>query len=131
MDSTKISRYQTCIKSLLSEYEALHTEWSTVETIFDDAQMRYMVLRVGWNDQRRIHLCLVHIDIQDDMIVIQANNTEDALDDELVALGVPREKICPGILPPNVQEQLRQHQQLQEAITPHSHVHAHPMTKTA
>ena len=109
MDSNAITFYQTCVKSLLSRYERLNTEWSIIETIFDDAQMRYMVLRIGWNDQRRIHLCLVHIDIQDGMVIIQANNTEDALDDELVALGIPREKIDPGILPPNVREQLRQH----------------------
>jgi hypothetical protein len=48
--------------------------------------MRYIVLRVGWDNQRRIHMCLVHIDIQDEMIVIQANNTEDEIDEGLVAL---------------------------------------------
>jgi hypothetical protein len=74
--------------------------------------MRYLVLRVGWNNQQRIHLCLVHIDIKDDMVVIQANNTEDMLDEELVALGVPHEKIHPGILPPNIQQQLKQQRQV-------------------
>jgi hypothetical protein len=131
MDSTDITVYQTCIKTLLSEYETLQTDWSCVETIFDDDQMRYIVLRLGWDDQRRIHVCLVHIDIQDDMIVIQANNTEAALDDELVALGVPREKICPGILPPNVREQLKQHERQKNAHTPQPHVHNQLMPQTA
>lgn len=112
MDSNTIKHYQACIKQLLSEYENLKTDWSTIETIFDDVQMRYLVLRVGWNNQQRIHFCLVHIDIKDDMIVIQANNTEDMLDDELIALGVPHEKIYPGILPPNIQEQLKQQQRV-------------------
>lgn len=106
MDSSHINYYQTCVKTLLSEYETHQTECSTVETIFDDKQMRYIALRVGWNKQRRIHYCLIHIDIQEENVVIQLNNTEDALDDELVALGIPREKIYPGLLPPNVQEQL-------------------------
>jgi hypothetical protein len=65
------------------------------------------------------------------MVIIQANNTEDALDDELVALGVPRERIWPGILPPNVQEQLRQHQQRTPTILLQSHVHEQPISKTA
>ncbi|MCP4405649.1 MAG: XisI protein [bacterium] len=86
MDSAGINFYQKCIKTLLSEYEDLQTEWSSVETLFDDERMRYMALRLGWNDQRRIHLCLIHIDIQDGMVIIQANNTEDALDGALVQL---------------------------------------------
>ena len=55
-------------------------------------------------------MCLVHIDIQDGMIVIQANNTEDGIDENLIALGVSREHICPGILPPNVRKILSQAQ---------------------
>jgi hypothetical protein len=108
MASNDIKHYQSCIKQLLSEYESLTTDWSTIETIFDDVQMRYIVLRIGWNGQKRIHLCLVHIDIKDDMVIVQANNTEDMLDDELVALGIPHENIHPGILPPNIQAQLQQ-----------------------
>lgn len=108
MDSNIIKHYQSCIKQLLSEYESLTTDCSTIETIFDDVQMRYIVLRIGWNGQKRIHLCLVHIDMKDDMVIIQANNTEDMLDEELVALGIPHEKIHPGILPPTIQEQLQQ-----------------------
>lgn len=116
MDSANVTFYQTCIKKLLSKYEDLQTDYSSVETLFDDKQMRYMVLRVGWDNQRRIHLCLIHIDIQDEMVVIQANNTEDELDDELIALGVPSERICLGILPPSVREKLSQAQHHQEIL---------------
>ncbi len=108
-----LTHYKTIIKTLLSEYEKRQTDWSTVETVFDDVQMRYLVLRVGWHDQSRIHFCLVHIDIQDDMVIVQANNTEDELDEELVALGIPRDKIGLGILPPIVQAQLKQRQAAQ------------------
>ncbi|MCP4395836.1 MAG: XisI protein [bacterium] len=131
MDSAGINFYQKCIKTLLSAYEDLQTEWSSVETLFDDERMRYMALRLGWNDQRRIHLCLIHIDIQDGMVIIQANNTEDALDDDLVALGVPRDKISLGILPPDVREQLSKHQQQQETPEPQSYVHSQQMIQTA
>jgi hypothetical protein len=107
MDSTPIDFYQDCIKTLLAEYESLNTDWASIETLFDDQKKRYMVMRVGWNGQKRVHVCLVHIDIQDGMVVIQANNTEDELEDELVERGIPRENICLGLLPPDVRASLR------------------------
>ena len=58
--------YQQCIKEVLSEYERLHTEWSKVELLFDDERGHYMVLRVGWFKQKRVHRCLIHIDISGD-----------------------------------------------------------------
>ena len=47
-------------------------------------------------------LCLVHIDICDEMIVIQCNNTEDLLVNELEEMGIPRQQIRLGFLPPEV-----------------------------
>ncbi|MCP4110141.1 MAG: XisI protein [Desulfobacteraceae bacterium] len=96
--------YQKCIKRLLSAYQPLKTEWSEVELLFDDERKHYMAFRVGWFRQKRVHFCLVHIDICDDTVVIQANNTEDMIDDELIRMGIPREKICLGLLPPEVRE---------------------------
>jgi hypothetical protein len=63
-----------------------------------------MAYRVGWLKHKRIHFCLVHIDIRDDMVIIQANNTEDPIDEDLMAQGVPSDKICLGLLPPDVRE---------------------------
>ena len=99
MEST-IAFYQQCVKTLLSHYESLHTQWSHVELLCDDERMRYMAIRVGWLKQKRIHLCLVHIDICDDTIMIQCNNTEDMVATELVDMGIPREKIDLGFVPP-------------------------------
>ncbi len=99
-----IALYQTLVKELLSQYRALRTECSEVELLFDDAHKHYMAYRVGWNKHRRIHFCLVHIDICDDLVIIQANNTEDMIDEELVRRGIPQERIRLGLLPPDVLE---------------------------
>jgi len=103
-----IELYQDCIKRLLSRYQALHTPWSKVKLIFDDEHRHYMAFRVGWIQHKRIHFCLVHIDICDDMVVIQVNNTEDLIDEELVTLGIPQDKICLGLLPPDVRDHITQ-----------------------
>ncbi len=94
--------YQTCIKRLLSEYTSLNTEETTIKVCCDDDQMSYLVMRVGWsNHYKRIHRCLIHIDIVEEMIVIQANNTEDSIDKDLIEMGIPEEKICIGFIPAN------------------------------
>lgn len=94
------------IKKVLAPYESLTTEHSQVELLFDDERMRYMVVRVGWFGHKRIHLCLLHIDIHGDKVIIQCNNTEDLIATELVALGIPRDKNCLGFIPPALQQKV-------------------------
>jgi hypothetical protein len=110
MDKT-ISGYQDCIKQLLTAYQQETPEGVKTELIFDDQRLHYLAVRVGWFKQKSVYLCLVHLDVCDDMIVIQANNTEDPIDEALIELGVPREKICLGVLPPEVRDEAYQHRQ--------------------
>ena len=94
-----ITFYQNCIKDVLRRYQTLTTEHTHVECIFDDERQSYMALRVGWAKYKRIHLCLVHIDLCDDTVLIQCNNTEDLIATELAEMGIPREKIRLGFVP--------------------------------
>jgi hypothetical protein len=99
-----MNHYAQFVKRLLGRYESLSTEHSRVELLFDDARGHYMAVRLGWSPRKRIHLCLVHIDIRDDLVVIQCNNTEDEVATELVNMGVPAENIRLEFLPPARQE---------------------------
>jgi len=81
---SQIDFYKRCIKKLLSSSEPLKSPWSNVELLLDDERMSYMAVRVGWLKHKRIHLCLVHIDILGDKMVIQCNNTENLVVTELV-----------------------------------------------
>ena len=94
--------YQQCIKKLLSEYESLKTEDSHIELIFDDERMQYMAVWVGWQNQRRIHQCAIHISIRGDQVVIKLNDTEDLVDEELIAMGIPKDNIYLEIIRPEV-----------------------------
>ncbi len=92
--------YQTCIKTLLTEYLSLSTDDMPISLSFDDERMCYLVIRVGWLQRyTRIHRCLIHLEIADDTIIIQANNTEDELIPELVRMGIPRRAIRNGAVP--------------------------------
>jgi len=102
----QIDFYKHCIKKLLFECESFKSPWANVELLFDDERMSYMTVRVGWAKQKRIHLCLVHIDILGDAIIVQCNNTENLVVSDLVEMGIPREKISCGFIPPEAQKDM-------------------------
>lgn len=98
MENT-IEFYKNCIKQLLCEYESLKTDNACIELIFDDKRMRYMATWVGWEQDKRIHQCAVHIDICDEKVLIQWNDTEDQIDQNLIEMGIPKNKISLGMIP--------------------------------
>lgn len=105
-----IAFYQTCIKQILSEYEALNTQDTEIHLCFDDERMSYLVMRVGWFQKyKRIHRCVIHIEIVQDSVIIQANNTEDPIDTDLIEMGIPQEKICLGFIPADFRAYAEQH----------------------
>ncbi|MEG4532628.1 element excision factor XisI family protein [Microcoleus sp. D2_18a_D3] len=44
---------------------------------------RYMLINIGWFNEQRIHYCVIHIDIIDGQVWIQANNTDRLIAEEL------------------------------------------------
>ena len=96
---TPIKFYQNCIKQVLNEYGSLKINQSSTELIFDDERNHYLVMWIGWDSHKRIHECAIHIDIINDKIVIQWNDTEELLEDSLMSLGIPKENIVLGTIP--------------------------------
>jgi XisI protein len=99
-----LENYRQIVKQLLREYAQIPTSESEVqnETIFDSENDRYMFLSLGWSKGRRVHYCVMHIDIIDGQVWIQANNTDRLIGEELVAAGIPPELIVLGLQPPEV-----------------------------
>lgn len=102
MDS--LNNYRQLVKQLLSEYAEIPVFDSGIqnEIIFDLENDRYTLINIGWFNDRRIHHCVIHIDIIDGQVWIQANNTDRLIAEELVAAGIPAESIVLGLQPPDV-----------------------------
>ena len=100
MDSTAIN-YQFIIQQLFNSYiEFLgETEELQLEPIFDREHDRYLLVEVGWQNGRRIYGTLLHIDIINDKLWIQQDGTEEGIANELVVLGIPKQKIVLGFKP--------------------------------
>lgn len=102
MDNS-LDRYKQSIKEVLETYATLSHEDLMVELVFDDERLRYLALWVGWSDYRRIHHCAIHIEIIGDRIVIQCNDTEEAIVTELLKRGIPEDNVILGFIHPQHQ----------------------------
>jgi hypothetical protein len=101
----KIERYRKIIYSVLTpllshRYSGLDVQ---NEAAFDEKNDRYLIMSVGWQQKkRRIHGCLIHLDIVDGKIYIQRDGTEDGIAYELEAAGVPKSDIVLSFHPEDV-----------------------------
>lgn len=63
------------------------------EALFDREHDRYALITLGWQDGKRVHFPLVHIDITNGKLWIEKDNTEDGIAGELVQAGIPKSQI--------------------------------------
>lgn len=99
MDS--LSQYREVVQAFLSEYSARRsTEEIESQCIFDLQRDHYQVVNVGWENQRRVYGCVIHLDIKNGKIWLQYNGTEIDIAQELVNRGVPKSNIVLGFQPP-------------------------------
>lgn len=83
------------IEKVLADYAAIPYAHGNVETqtVFDRASDHYLLMIVGHEGKRRVHGCLVHIDIVDNKILIQRDGTERGMAPDLARAGVAPERI--------------------------------------
>ncbi|MDQ4078745.1 MAG: XisI protein [Chloroflexota bacterium] len=91
----RVTQYRAYIQRLLEEYAHYKPSYGDLEvqTLFDQERDHYQLCTVGWHDDRRVHGCVLHLDIKDGKIWIQHDGTEIGIANELVELGVPKEDI--------------------------------------
>ncbi len=78
----------------------LKDDETEVQLIIDLERNHYLLMLVGWHEQRREYGSLIHIDIKDEKIWIQSDGTEVGVANELVEAGVPQQDIVLGFKSP-------------------------------
>ena len=63
------------------------------EPIFDTDNDRYLLMILGRENDRRVHGCLIHVDIINGKFWIQRDGTEYGIANELVEAGIPKDQI--------------------------------------
>ncbi len=102
----RLNDFRRIICDVLSEYVRIQYANGDIqnEAVFDSANDRYLIVSVGWQDARRVHGVLIHIDITGDKIWIQRDGTEYGIANELVKAGIPKEHIVLGFHAPDVRQ---------------------------
>ncbi|NEQ41179.1 MAG: XisI protein [Okeania sp. SIO3I5] len=101
-----ISKYQQIIEKIISEYAQLRYSDSEVErkTVFDREQNHYLLMIMGVEGHKMVHGCIVHLEIIGDKIWIHRDGIEDGIAGELLAEGVPKDKIVLGFYHPETRK---------------------------
>jgi hypothetical protein len=99
-----LTRYRQIVRQLIAEYARYKPSHGQIdpEVVIDPERDHYELLHVGWDDQRRVHGAVLHIDIIGGKVWIQHDGTEDGVAEELVEAGIPRQDIVLGFRPADV-----------------------------
>jgi len=97
-----LTHYRNLIQEVLTAQTEIPYAHGAIEfeTVFDRESDRYLVMTLGREGLRRVHGCLVHIDLIDGKIWIQRDGTEEGIANELLRAGVPKEHIILGFRSP-------------------------------
>ncbi|MBM3235142.1 XisI protein [Candidatus Poribacteria bacterium] len=97
----RLSAYREIVRRLLEEYAQCPPAHGQIEmeTVFDTEHDRYQLVVIGWQGDRRVHACLIHIDIKGDRVWLQHDSTDAEIAKQLVEMGIPQEHIVLGFHP--------------------------------
>jgi hypothetical protein len=96
--------YRAIVQAVLRSFTGIQYVNGSIcnETLFDVASDRYAVMSVGWEGPKRIHSCLIHVDIVDSKVWIQWDGTEDGIAELLEAAGIPKHDMVLGFHPETI-----------------------------
>jgi hypothetical protein len=97
-----LTQYRETVQKLLQSYAAFSRDDQEVDTelILDATRNHYQLVHVGWQNERRVYGCVLHLDIKDGKIWLQHNGTENDIAAELVEMGIPKTDIVVGFHSP-------------------------------
>lgn len=97
-----IKNYKNNIQEIIRRYANERPLPKNIESqlIFDTERDHYQLVNVGWDNDKWIYGCVLHLDIKNGKVWIQYNGTEVEIADELVKTGVPPEDIVIGFHSP-------------------------------
>ncbi len=104
MDRT--NQYRHIVKRIIDDYASVPPSNGDIESevVVDDKQNHFEIMHIGLDGQRRVHGCVVHVDIKDGKVWVQHDGTSEPIAEELHAAGIPREDIVLGFHPREVRK---------------------------
>lgn len=101
-----LARYRETLTSILNKYAAIPCYYGEINNIVIVSSDRnhFLLVNEGWKGKKHIHHCLVHAEIRNDKIWVHYDGIEDSITEELVAAGIPKNKIVLAFHPLYIRE---------------------------
>jgi hypothetical protein len=101
-----VTTYRQIIERVLTDYAQVPYAYGEIQiqTIFDREGNHYLLMLVGREGIRRVHGCLVHVDICEGKIWIQRDGTEHGVARDFIEAGVPKDHIVLAFHLPEVRQ---------------------------
>lgn len=102
----KLERYRAIIIKLLQEYASIPYSYGDLERrfIISEDNNNYLLITLGWQNDQRVHGCLIHLEIINDKVWIHRDGTEDGIANDLVTAGIPKADIVLAFHHPEVRQ---------------------------
>ena len=99
-----LDKYRNIITKVLAEYAQIPYAYGDLkrQLIIDPERNNFLLLTIGWQNQTRVHGCLVHLEIINDKVWIQRDGIEDGITNDLLGAGIPKDKIVLAFHPLSV-----------------------------
>jgi hypothetical protein len=99
MDTPNTDR--DAVKMVIQKYARFKPSHGDVrlDTVFDEANDRYALMQVGWDRGRRVRGNLIYVTLGEDKVWIEYDGMEQGITQDLIAAGIPQERIELAFLP--------------------------------
>ncbi|NCC34440.1 MAG: XisI protein [Chloroflexia bacterium] len=93
-----LAQYRQIIQAVLLIYTNIPYAHGRIQCkpVFDVERDSYVLLTEGWAGPKRIHGCLVHIEIIHDKVWVQRDEIDSGITYDLVHAGIPKSAIVLG-----------------------------------
>lgn len=100
----KLDRYRDLVEELLTRHVGDLKEYPDLrdKTVFDRRSDSYLLIREGWENGKRVHAVIAHLEIREGKIWVQEDWIEHSITAELEEAGVPKSDLVLGFQPPYI-----------------------------
>lgn len=106
MDTAALTTLREAIGKVFRKWEEFPGPLShfTIITVMDREHDRYLLQEMSRRNTLQLSRTLAHLEIRDGKIWVESDGTERGVATDLVAAGIPKEKIVLAFYPPALRE---------------------------
>lgn len=102
----KLKKYRQIIRKILTDYAKFSESDKSSQTVpvFDSENDRYLLMEIGRENGKRIHFCLVNLEIKNEKVWIHYDGTEANIGQQLLDNDIPKSDIVPAFMSPEMRK---------------------------